>query len=92
MARKSHSRAVSALVLAAFALSTPALAAGTTRPTTISSTPTAVGNNATVVISGGVPTVTTKSCTAGVSGFFFQSIRLLFGGTSTSVTQSSTCP
>ena len=92
MARKSHSRAVSALVLAAFALSTPALAADTTRTTTTSSTSTAVGNSATIVVSGGVATVTTKSCTSGVSGFFFQSIRLLFGGTSTSITQSSTCP
>ncbi|MBL9096592.1 MAG: hypothetical protein JNK07_06665 [Alphaproteobacteria bacterium] len=75
-------RTLVAASLLALALAVPANAA------TYTSTSTVIGNNTTVVVSGGTATV--KSCSSGISGFFYQSLRLFFSSPTTIVTQP--CP
>lgn len=82
--------AAAALMATALVFATPAFA--NTRATGVSSTSTSIGNNTTIVVSGGTASVTQTSNCSGVSGFLYQSIRLLFGGTVTTYTQSKTCP
>jgi hypothetical protein len=51
------------------------------------------GNNVTYTNVGGVTTVqASNSCSTGVSGYLYQSVLILFGGSSYAVTQSTTCP
>lgn len=71
-----------ALVLAG-ALSTPAAMAARA----------VVTSNVTIFSSGGATTVQqSNSCSPGVSGYLYQSVLVLFGGATYSVTQSTTCP
>jgi len=68
----------------------PATAAG--RPVIVSSTKV-VGNNVVIKSSGGTTTVdASNSCSAGITGYLFQSVLVLFGGGVYAVTQSTTCP
>ncbi len=88
-----RTHAVSLLVMVCLACSVPAHAAGGTRTTVVGNKVTAVGNSVTIVSSGGATVVKqSNSCTAGVTGFLYQSIVVLFGGAAYSVTQSSSCP
>jgi hypothetical protein len=87
-----RTHAVSLLVIACLACSVPAHAAGGTRTTVVNNKVTAVGNSVTIVSSRGTTIVKqSNSCTAGVTGFLYQSIVVLFGGATYSVTQSSSC-
>ena len=87
-----RARRGSILVLACLACSAPALAAGSARTTIVSKKVTSIGNSVTIVSSGGTTVVThSNSCTPGVTGYLYQSIVVLFGGGSYSVTQSTTC-
>jgi hypothetical protein len=80
-------RVSSVFALASLALVSPSLAA----PTYVS-TSTTIGNNTTIVRSGGTTTVSSsQSCSPGVTGSFYQSVMILFGGSVVNVTQAATC-
>lgn len=79
-----------AVLVAMCALASPAAAAGAT----VVNQTKVVGNSVVIKSSGGSTTVAaTSSCGSGISGFFYQSVRVLFGGSVIySDTQSATCP
>ncbi len=53
---------------------------------------TVIGNNTVITRTGGTTTVSTsQSCGAGVTGSFFQTVMILFGGSAVNVTQVATC-
>lgn len=86
MQHKKRIGIASLVALSSLAFAAPALAAGVTQQTT------SVGNSTTIVSSGGTTTVTSsQSCSTGVTGYFYQSIRLLLGGSVVYVTQTATC-
>ncbi len=89
MRHKPLALTVSVLALASLTLATPAFAARIT----YSSNVKVVGNNVTIKSSGGVTTVqSSNSCSPGISGYLYQSIVVIFGGTVVSTTQSTYCP
>ena len=56
-------------------------------------TSTAIGNSTTIIVNGGVVVQSSNSCSTGVTGFLYQSIRIIFGGSViVNTTQSTTCP
>ena len=78
----------SALAFALLGVASEAMAA----PIIVSKV-TVIGNNATINRTGGTTTVgTSQSCSPGVTGSFFQSVMILFGGSSVNVVQATTCP
>lgn len=90
MQHKPLALTVSVLALASLAFAAPAFAA---RPIASSNKVTVVGNNVTIKSSGGVTVVqSSNSCSPGISGYLYQSIVVLFGGTVVSTTQSTYCP
>ena len=77
----------SALALASIGFASPLMAA----PIVIKNT-TVIGNNTVITRTGGTTTVSTsQSCGTGVSGSFFQTVMILFGGSAVNVTQVATC-
>ncbi len=84
----TRSLLVAGLALALVGVASEAIAA----PIIVSKV-TVIGNNVTVKRSGGTTTVSTsQSCSPGVTGSFFQSVMILFGGSSVNVAQATTCP
>ena len=82
----------SLLVTSALAFALLGVASGAMAAPIIVSKVTVIGNNVTVKRSGGTTTVTTsQSCNPGVTGSFFQSVMILFGGSAVNVTQVATC-
>jgi hypothetical protein len=94
MQHKTFALMVSVLALASLSLAVPAFAAGKSRTVVYSSKSTAVGNSVMIKVSGGNPPVvqSTSSCSPGISGYLYQSIVVIFGGTTISSTQSVYCP
>jgi hypothetical protein len=94
MQHKTSALMVSVLALASLSFAMPAFAAGQSRPVVYSKKVTAVGNNVTIKVSGGNPPVVqqSSSCSPGISGYLYQSIVVIFGGSTISTTQSIYCP
>jgi hypothetical protein len=94
MQHKTFALIVSVLALASLGLATPALAAGKSRTVAYSKKVTSVGNSTTIIVSGGNQPVVqqTSSCSPGISGYLYQSIVVIFGGSTISTTQSIYCP
>jgi hypothetical protein len=91
MLNRSKVLAISALALACLAPAAPATARS--RIVIQSSSTTSVGNSVTIKSSGGITVVeSSNSCSAGVSGYLFQSIVVFFSGGWVTSTQSTTCP
>ena len=86
MRRTKLTITIFALLFSSVTASFPAAA----RPTAYASNVKVVGNN--VVYTTGSAPVISNSCSPGISGYLFQSVLIIFGATSFSVTQSTTCP
>ena len=83
--------AATALALALCVSSTAALAAA--RPVIYSNTTKVVGNDVKIKSTNGSTTVdASNSCSPGVTGFLYQSIMVMFGGSTYGTVQSTTCP
>jgi phosphate-selective porin len=88
MRNRSSVLTISVLTLACLAFAMPAAARSRT---VIASSVTSVGNSVTIKSSGGVTVVeSSNNCSAGVSGYLFQSV--VFSGGWFVSSQSTTCP